>query len=137
MMIPDFWVGVFMGLSFILGLIAHYYYTHWEGLKMIFKKKKATKKKEKNKVKEFIDGKEVPNTIPELEVPVPEESEQFPDLQSVPKKEKQLSAEEVFAEGRSVGFQEGIIYILNLTQDHLQQHQEELKKKIAEKEVQQ
>jgi len=94
---------------------------------MIFKKKKATKK-EKNKVKEFVDGVEViPDKVPELEVPVPED----------PVKEKQLSADEVFAEGRSVGFQEGIIYILNLTQDHLQQHQEELKKKIAEKEAQQ
>jgi len=105
-----------------------------EDIKMaLFKKKTAKKKvaKKKNQVKEFVDGKEVaPEKIPDLEIPVP-----TPNEDSV-QEEKQQTPEEVFAEGRSVGFQEGLIYAINLTQDHLQQHQEELKKKIAEKEVQ-
>jgi len=103
----------------------------------LFKKKTAKKKvaKKKNQVKEFVDGKEVaPEKIPDLEIPVPTPDED--SSQTTVQEEKQQTPEEVFAEGRSVGFQEGLIYAINLTQDHLQQHQEELKKKIAEKEVQ-
>jgi len=97
---------------------------------MVFFKKNKTKADEKvakpkNVTKEFIDGKEVaPKTIPDLEIPIPPPEEIA--------QEKPLTAEEVFAEGRSVGFQEGMIYAINLCQDHLQQHQEELKKKLQE-----
>ena len=100
---------------------------------MVFKKGHKKVVKKKNVVKEFIDGKEVvPGKVTDLEIPVP-----TPDSSQTPvQEEKQQTPEEVFAEGRSVGFQEGMIYSINLTQDHLQQHQAELKKKLAVKEVQ-
>jgi len=90
----------------------------------LFKKKPN---KAKPKPKTFIDGKEkeiVPDTIPDLEVPTPP-----------PDEPEKLIAEDVFAEGRSVGYQEGMIYFINLMQDHLKQYQDELKKNLAQKEV--
>ena len=100
----------------------------------IKKKKKVVKKK--NVSKTFVDGKETvveeaPETIPELEIPIPPPE----DSSQTAVQEKPLMAEDVFAEGRSVGFQEGMIFAINLVQDHLQKHQEELKAKL--KEVQQ
>lgn len=80
-------------------------------------------RKKKNQTKTFKDGEEVPDSIPDLEVPTP------------PKEEiKPLNAEDVYAEGRSVGFQEGMIYSLNIVQEHLVKHQDELRKKLKEKE---
>lgn len=93
---------------------------------MVFKKK-ATKKK--NVTKTFVDGKEqqdpeVPDKVPELEIPTPPPEE---------KVEKPLTAQQVYDEGRSVGFQEGMIYSMQLIQDHLHQHQAELKKRQEQK----
>lgn len=95
-------------------------------------------KKRKNETKTFVDGKEqesseeeVPDKIPELEIPTPpEESEQFPDLQSVPKKEEPLDAQTVYDEGRSVGFQEGMIHAMEILNISLHSHQAKLKAKI-------
>ena len=86
---------------------------------MVFRKKKKV-----SEIKEYVDGEEVPPTIPELKVPVPSEEDKV--------KEPPLQAETVFAEGRSVGYQEGMIYAIELVQDHLKQHQDQLKAKIAE-----
>jgi len=92
---------------------------------MVFGIKKKKEKDAKNKTREYVDGQlSAPDKIPELDVPVP------PPEETV--KEKPLLAEDVYAEGRSVGFQEGMIYAINLVQDHLHKHQEELKKKLQE-----
>lgn len=90
---------------------------------MVFKKK-ATKKK--NVTKTFIDGteEEVPDSVPELDVPTPPQEEKTPEP---------LDAQAVYDEGRSVGFQEGMIYSMQLIQDYLHQHQEELKKRQEQK----
>lgn len=89
-------------------------------------KKKGTKKK-KNTTKTYVDGKEqeveeVPDKVPDLEVPTPPPDE---------KQGEPLNAQTVYEEGRSVGFQEGMIYCLQIIDDNLKQHQEELRKKIA------
>jgi len=86
---------------------------------MVFKKKTKTK----NQTREFVDGQEVPQKIPDLEVPAPINN----DNNQI--EERQRTADEVFAEGRSVGFPEGMIYVINMADDHLRQHQEELRKK--------
>lgn len=92
---------------------------------MVFGKNKA--KKKKNVTKTFIDGEEqeneVPDKIPELEVPTPPEEKQ----------PEPLSAQQVYDEGRSVGFQEGIIHSMRILEIHLKEHQAELKRHIAEK----
>lgn len=74
--------------------------------------KKKKKKSAKNQTREYVAG--IPQKIPELKVPTPPA-------------EEQLKAEDVFAEGRSVGFQEGLIFSIQLLQDNLQRHQAQLK----------
>jgi hypothetical protein len=73
----------------------------------MFGKKKV--KPLKNQSKTFVDGKEVSEKIPELEVPKPDNSQTVVQEPETLK----MSAEEVFEEGRSVGFQEGMIHSLN------------------------
>ena len=92
---------------------------------MVFKKKKATKKK--NVTKTFVDGKEETEQDPEVPTPPGEEK-----VEEQPKA-KVFSGQEVYEGGRSVGFQEGMIYAIQLLDDTLKQHQAELKKRIAEK----
>jgi len=82
--------------------------------------------KKKKKVETYEKGKKVEEKVPELEIPKPSE----PETQTV-----QLSAEEVFEEGRSVGFQEGMIHSLNhlnaeivRIQTEIKAHQEAQKK---------
>jgi len=91
---------------------------------MVFGIKKKDQKI-KNQTRKYVDGKAVINKLPELEIPVPP-----PDNTAV--NEKPLLAEDVYEEGRSVGFQQGMIYSLELIDDHLKQYQATLKKKIEE-----
>ena len=86
-------------------------------------KKKATKKTTKT----FIGGKEVIDEQQEqvdLPVPIPPPEE---------KVEQPLKAEDVYAEGRSVGFQEGLIFSIEMLQDNLRQHQDALRKQLKDK----
>jgi len=77
--------------------------------------RKKKEKKAKNQTREYVGG--VPQKVPDLKVPPPPP-------------EEQLKAEDVFAEGRSVGFQEGLIYSVQLLQDNLKNHQEQLRQNI-------
>ena len=81
-------------------------------------KKKATKKKEVKKVKEFIDG--VPTTAPPLNIP------ETPEVKT---------DEDAFAEGRSVGYQEGFITSINILNETLQKIQFDLREKIKNQEL--
>lgn len=92
---------------------------------MVFKKKPARKK---NQTKTFIDGKEsseddVPDKIPELEVPKPPKKDSMQEEQN---------SQAIYDEGRSVGFQEGMIYAMQILDSTLKQHQDKLKEKYAE-----
>jgi len=77
--------------------------------------KKKKEQKEKNQTREYVGG--VPQRVPDLAVPTPPP-------------EEQMKAEDVFAEGRSVGFQEGLIFSIQLLQDNLKNHQARLKENM-------
>jgi len=89
---------------------------------MVWPLGKKKDKKVKNQTKTFVDGKqqEVPDKIPELQVPLPPAQEKVPE-------QVQLSAEEIFEEGRNVGFQEGMIHSLNHLNKEIVRIQEGLK----------
>lgn len=100
---------------------------------MVFGRKKKTEKatKKKGKTKTFIDGKqdvsdEVPDKVPELEVPTP------PPEEKTEPEQKPMSAQEIYDEGVSVGFQKGMIHSIELLNVNLQSHQAELRRKIEE-----
>jgi len=67
----------------------------------------------KGKVKEFVDGVDTSVVQPG-------------------KAEKPLNANDVYAEGRSVGTQEGLIYAIQVLQHYLNEHQKKLKDDIGE-----
>ena len=78
--------------------------------------------KKRKKVETYEKGKkveEVPDKVPPLEVPLPPKEEKVETVQ--------LSAEEVFEEGRSVGFQEGMIHSLNHLNAEIVRIQAEIK----------
>lgn len=87
---------------------------HQEDIKMF-----GRKKKDKNQTREYVDGQELPR--PELPTPLPPQSEAEP-----------LQAQEVYDEGRSVGFQEGLIHSIRILQGNLQAHQDSLRARIQE-----
>jgi hypothetical protein len=72
-------------------------------------------KKKDKKVETFVDGKKqgVPDKVPELEVPKPEGFQKSETTQP-----QQLSAQEVYDEGRNVGFQEGMIECLRIISEN-------------------
>jgi hypothetical protein len=86
--------------------------------------------KKKKKVISYVNGKmieeKVPDKIPELEIPVPQPPQEENQKSDV----VQLSAEEVYEEGRSVGFQEGMIHSLNHLNAEIVRIQDGIRKKI-------
>lgn len=88
---------------------------------MVFGLKK--KKEEKNQTVEFVNGKQTKQHGQGVPLP-PEEPAEAP-----------LEAQAVFDEGKSVGFQEGMILCMNLINDHLTTYQDDLRAKIAEAEA--
>lgn len=118
----------FFGVGSLYGVVgsALYLYIkkHREEIKMFGKNKKE--KKAKNQTREFVNG--VPQKVPELDVPTPQPGQAVP--------EQPRDAQEVYNEGRSVGFQEGIIYSTQALQDILRQYQAQLKANIQQQPTQ-
>ena len=83
------------------------------------------KKKEK-KVETYDNGKKKEEAVAELKVPQPQEPQKA--------EEPPLLAQDVYEEGRRVGFQEGMIYSLNTLNDAFKSVQEEIRQKIQQEE---